>query len=177
MLEAIELLWVSTERPLMLPRFKQTSQHELAIWQPAWPTVRRELAHVHGGAGVAGGVAVHDASNSPFKLITSLMATESRAIQLMKGMDVRNGGRDEQQGRRWSDQTTQGLLIRDCGVFKGAGGKLLLARFLTASSLAHSLQIRLACQQKRRHNHVTDISLSMHCPSNVFCHIRGIHHM
>jgi hypothetical protein len=54
-LEAIELLWVSTDRLLMLQRYKQTSQHELAIWQPAWPTVRRELADVHGGAGVAKG--------------------------------------------------------------------------------------------------------------------------
>jgi hypothetical protein len=46
--------------------------------------------------GLQRGVDGQDASNSPFKLITSLMVTESRAIRLRKGMDLRDGGRDGQ---------------------------------------------------------------------------------
>jgi hypothetical protein len=59
----------------MVDKARLTSQHELAIWQPAWPTVRVQCQHIcvpkkftePGGQGAWG----QEEVNIPFKLMTS----------------------------------------------------------------------------------------------------------
>lgn len=58
-------------------RAKLTSQHEFAIWQPAWPTrrVHRQYQQIAPGRGGRSGQGARGrvGRDAPFKLITSLM--------------------------------------------------------------------------------------------------------
>jgi hypothetical protein len=55
-----------------------TSQHEFAIWQPAWPTrrVQSQQRQIAGGSGEAVR-RIYVGSDIPFRLMTSLMAAKS----------------------------------------------------------------------------------------------------
>ena len=80
------------------------------------------LAHVHifdGG---------QDASNLPFKLITSRILSEVVRFGGSVGTYDREKCRDEQQGRDGRMVAARGLLIRDCGGLSRSV-QLLLARF------------------------------------------------